>query len=269
MQPLSTFNMVNVIGTASPGGLSLSTDSQRKSLEVRIAADEYFGSSKNDDTLTADIASISDQAKEMAARAESAGLSSEELEEYAEIAQQVEDDEDIQQARKNLATIRIGEKVSQDLMDNTDKERIRDLEERDRKVRQREEAHVRAAGLLASGGPKYRYEIGPDGKRYAVEGHTDIKVKEGNTPEERLKNAKQAERAAQQGGAVTPQSAKVLAEARGEAQKAQQEIETEQKGEEQESSSSQPLVDRFAQKVADTYRQQDDIPFHKQTLKLD
>jgi hypothetical protein len=48
------------------------------------------------------------------------------------------------------------------------------LQARDREVRAHEAAHQAAAGGLARGGASYRYEIGPDGKRYAVGGEVSI-----------------------------------------------------------------------------------------------
>ncbi len=268
MRPISSFNMLNVIGGASPAGLSLSANAHKRSLQVHVDAKRYYGG-EQEDSGAPDLASISDKAKQMADEAERAGLPSDELEEVARVAEKIANDPATRQAKEDLATIRVGEQVSQNLQTNAEQERIRDLEERDKQVRQREEAHVRAAGLLAQGGPKYRYEIGPDGKRYAVEGHTEIKVKEGRTPEERLKNARQAERAAQEGGASTPQSARVLAEARQEADKAKQEIEEENaktQGREEEAGSPR---DRLSQKVADTYREQEEEPLAYRTRKLD
>ena len=51
---------------------------------------------------------------------------------------------------------------------------VRLLRERDREIRAHEEAHRRAAGPHARGGPSYEYEVGPDGNRYAVDGKVQI-----------------------------------------------------------------------------------------------
>lgn len=53
-------------------------------------------------------------------------------------------------------------------------EQIRKLQDRDLEVRTHEQAHMAAAGALANGGPKYDYQTGPDGKRYAVGGNVSI-----------------------------------------------------------------------------------------------
>lgn len=53
-------------------------------------------------------------------------------------------------------------------------EQIRKLQDRDLEVRTHEQAHMAVAGELANGGPKYDYQTGPDGKRYAVGGNVSI-----------------------------------------------------------------------------------------------
>ena len=59
----------------------------------------------------------------------------------------------------------------------SDQRVIAELRQRDREVRAHEMAHLLAAGPHARGGPQYTYEIGPDGKRYAVEGAVPIDVR--------------------------------------------------------------------------------------------
>ncbi|MDJ0739472.1 MAG: putative metalloprotease CJM1_0395 family protein [Gammaproteobacteria bacterium] len=51
---------------------------------------------------------------------------------------------------------------------------LQDLKQRDREVRQHEQAHIAAGGAHVSGGAHYSYEIGPDGRRYAVGGEVSI-----------------------------------------------------------------------------------------------
>lgn len=52
---------------------------------------------------------------------------------------------------------------------------VEQLQERDREVRDHEEAHARVGGQYA-GAPSYEYQVGPDGKRYAVGGSVSIDV---------------------------------------------------------------------------------------------
>ena len=51
---------------------------------------------------------------------------------------------------------------------------LREMRERDRDVRMHERKHLAAAGDLARGAPRYHYQIGPDGKPYAVGGQVQI-----------------------------------------------------------------------------------------------
>lgn len=51
---------------------------------------------------------------------------------------------------------------------------VDELKNRDREVRQHEQAHLAAAGPHAISGPTYDYQKGPDGKKYAVGGEVQI-----------------------------------------------------------------------------------------------
>lgn len=51
---------------------------------------------------------------------------------------------------------------------------VQELVVRDREVRAHEQAHKAAAGRYAVGGANYAYQVGPDGKRYAVGGDVSI-----------------------------------------------------------------------------------------------
>ena len=75
-------------------------------------------------------------------------------------------------------------------------ERLRALQERDRQVRQHEQAHMAAASGLVVSGPSYTYQRGPDGVNYAVGGEVAISVSKGRTPEETITKAQTIERAA-------------------------------------------------------------------------
>jgi hypothetical protein len=55
---------------------------------------------------------------------------------------------------------------------------IEELRKRDRDVRAHEQAHLAAAGRYARGGVRFTYQVGPDGKRYAVGGEVPIDVSE-------------------------------------------------------------------------------------------
>jgi len=59
-------------------------------------------------------------------------------------------------------------------LDAADKDLIKRLQERDQVVRAHEAAHMAVAGDMAVGGPQYHYQIGPDGKAYAIGGSVSI-----------------------------------------------------------------------------------------------
>jgi hypothetical protein len=83
---------------------------------------------------------------------------------------------------------------------------------RDREVRQHEARHMAMAGGMG-GGIQYEYEMGPDGKRYAVGGHTRIAVSTGGTPEDVIATAQQLRSAARAPGEMSSQDMAVLASA--------------------------------------------------------
>lgn len=62
----------------------------------------------------------------------------------------------------------------------TDEERkeLDGLKTRDREVRAHEQAHLGRRGSLVRGGAHFDYEMGPDGRRYAVGGEVRIDVAE-------------------------------------------------------------------------------------------
>jgi hypothetical protein len=58
-------------------------------------------------------------------------------------------------------------------MSSSEKKEIQVLQQRDREVRAHETAHA-AAGGSVTGSPSYTFEVGPDGKKYAVEGEVSV-----------------------------------------------------------------------------------------------
>jgi hypothetical protein len=86
------------------------------------------------------------------------------------------------------------------------------LQARDREVRAHEAAHAAAAGVYAHG-VEYTYQMGPDGKMYAVGGKTRISVPPGLSPEEALAAARQVRAAADAPGDPSAQDMAVAAKA--------------------------------------------------------
>jgi len=70
------------------------------------------------------------------------------------------------------------------------------LKAADTKVRQHEQAHLAAAGGLASSGPTYTYQRGPNGVNYAVGGEVHIDTSPGGTPQETIARAQRIQAAA-------------------------------------------------------------------------
>lgn len=62
------------------------------------------------------------------------------------------------------------------LKDATSREyqELQDLKQRDREVRQHEQAHIAAGGSEVRGGASFNYERGADGRQYAVGGEVQI-----------------------------------------------------------------------------------------------
>ena len=102
-------------------------------------------------------------------------------------------------------------------------QQVQQLKQRDRQVRSHELAHKAIAGQYARGAPSYEYQIGPDGRRYAVGGEVSIDISKANDPRETLRKAEVIRRAAMapanpsmQDRQVAMQASTMAAEARHE-----------------------------------------------------
>jgi hypothetical protein len=74
--------------------------------------------------------------------------------------------------------------------------RVRELERIDRVVRARENVLRAVAPDVVSGEPTFAYEVGPDGRRYATEGESDIELPTEADPDVAAEEAARALRAA-------------------------------------------------------------------------
>jgi len=108
------------------------------------------------------------------------------------------------------------------------KEQVIKLQQRDTHVRAHEAAHLAAGGSVVSGGTRYTYQKGPDGKMYAVGGEVPIHVTKGSNPKETLAIARQLRVAALAPSDPSPQDLKVAASASMMEARAMQEINEEQ-----------------------------------------
>lgn len=81
-------------------------------------------------------------------------------------------------------------------LDSSERDQQDRLRARHAEVRAHEKAHQSAAGTLSSGSMNLVYQIGPDGKPYAIGGSVKIDTSEGRTPEETLEKAQRIRAAA-------------------------------------------------------------------------
>ncbi len=100
---------------------------------------------------------------------------------------------------------------------------IRELKQIQQEVIAHEAAHQAAAGELG-GGVSYTYTQGPDGQKYITGGEVPIRLKEGATPEETLRNMQKVQAAANAPADPSGQDMKVAAKAAALAAKARSEI---------------------------------------------
>lgn len=105
--------------------------------------------------------------------------------------------------------------VSPDEADLSEQERqdVREMEKRDRAVRTHEQAHLSAAGGLASGGASYQKTRGPDGNMYAVGGEVQIDTAKESTPEATITKAQRVKSAALAPAQPSGQDRQVAAQA--------------------------------------------------------
>lgn len=75
------------------------------------------------------------------------------------------------------------------------KKEVAELKTRDRQVRAHEMAH-KAAGAGITGGVSYTYQVGPDGKRYAIGGEVAISVSPEKDPEATVRKMERVRAAA-------------------------------------------------------------------------
>ncbi|MBB3121640.1 putative metalloprotease CJM1_0395 family protein [Pseudoduganella violacea] len=105
---------------------------------------------------------------------------------------------------------------------------IDQLKARDQQVRQHEMAHLSAAGGLATSGPTYTYQRGPDGINYAIGGEVNIDTSPGRTPQETLERARTIQAAALAPADPSGPDRAIAARAQQMAQQASQELTAQQ-----------------------------------------
>lgn len=95
-----------------------------------------------------------------------------------------------------------------------EQKRVDELKRIDAKVRAHEMAHIAAGGGLVRGGANYQYEIGPDGKQYAVGGEVKIDMSiNPDDPDGAIQKMQQVRRAALAPADPSPQDRSVAQQA--------------------------------------------------------
>ena len=125
----------------------------------------------------------------------------------------------------------------EDRADNEKEAQIRELKKTEREVIAHEAAHQAAAGEFG-GAVSYTYTEGPDGKRYITGGEVPIKMKQGATPEETLRNMQKVQAAANAPADPSGQDRQVAAKAAAIAAKARAQEASEDDEEDEERAST-------------------------------
>lgn len=107
---------------------------------------------------------------------------------------------------------------------SAEKQIIRNLESRDKEVRNHERAHAAVGGVF-TGAPSYAFEVGPNGKKYAVDGEVSVDVTPiAGDPKETIAKMKKVQAAALAPANPSSQDIRVAASASGIILEAQAEL---------------------------------------------
>ena len=161
-------------------------------------------------------ASVTMKGTEEALNRVSGGLATE------DINTKTQETEDTQNIIKSEAEKREAQQENDKAEDEKDAQ-VQELKDIEREVIAHEAAHQAAAGELG-GGVSYTYTQGPDGQSYITGGEVPIRLKQGSTPEETLRNMQQVQRAASAPSEPSGQDRQVAARAAAIAAKARAQI---------------------------------------------
>ncbi|MGF1447845.1 MAG: putative metalloprotease CJM1_0395 family protein [Opitutales bacterium] len=99
---------------------------------------------------------------------------------------------------------------SPERLSDEERKELRVLRERDQKVRAEQLAEAVRSGLSAQ--VQFTYKLGPDGNRYAIDGHVKHSVAPGSTPEQTIERARELRAAILSSGQSSPQDLRTVAE---------------------------------------------------------
>lgn len=108
-------------------------------------------------------------------------------------------------------------------------QRVRELQATEQKVRAHEAAHMAAGSGVVTGGPRYSYTYGPDGRAYAVAGEVSLDMSRERDPQATLEKAQRIQAAALAPADPSPQDLRVAARGRALQAEAQQELAQQQR----------------------------------------
>lgn len=120
-----------------------------------------------------------------------------------------------------------------------DKKEVEKLEKRDAEVREHEQQHKSAGGGVA-GSIQLEYQVGPDGKQYAVGGEVSVDTSKEETPEATIQKAQQIKRAALAPADPSHQDRSVASDAQRLEVEARQELNEDQR---EDAGLSTPAID--------------------------
>jgi hypothetical protein len=128
-------------------------------------------------------------------------------------------------AAPNNAIAPVGSAPAIEKLSSQQQSEVQALINRDREVRNHEQAHLSAAGGIAVSGAHYNYTTGPDGKRYATGGDVGIDTSTvSGDPEATIRKAETIRRAALAPANPSSQDHSVAAKAAAMANKARTEL---------------------------------------------
>lgn len=140
------------------------------------------------------------------------------------------------------------DKQKGDGLDPAEEDQRKRLQARDSQVKTHERAHLAAAGGLSRGGMSLVYQVGPDGRSYAIGGSVQIDTSPGKTPEETIIKAQKIRASAMAPADPSPQDIKVAAQASQMEAQARAEI---AKRDSEPEPASEPVVTHSKQVVAE------------------
>ncbi|MDD2710467.1 MAG: putative metalloprotease CJM1_0395 family protein [Verrucomicrobiae bacterium] len=85
---------------------------------------------------------------------------------------------------------------AQESLDSSQKKQVQELKRRDVEVRAHEAAHVAAGGSYVRGGARFTYQMGPDGRNYAIGGEVSFDSGKESDPQKTIAKAQTIRNAA-------------------------------------------------------------------------